>query len=411
MKKFLLMPVVLIHVSCILYAQTNTDSLFQSSLDHSRAGRYRESVAESKKILQLLPGRADVMIHLANVFAWTSEFDSSKIYIEKAYSISPQSGDLYDSWLNILLWNKEYDELFRVAGIAEANGYANKTNLALKKLISWKETGNYKSGTAFIKLLDNEIRSYPAVKAIYNELYSLSLNNSLSAFYSLDFFRRNVPRPQSFAFIDYSFKTGRNTGVLRQNFSNRSGINDFQTEADYYYKFRNRRYLYLNYGVGYRHEIFPAHRAGAEIFFPVIKTLEVSAGARYLKYEIGDIFILTGHVEKYISASWLSFRPFYVIRNNGNAFSLLLSYRFYERNPANYWGLEASYGNSPDDRYVLSNLMGFFRLNAYRIRAEKNIALNVNNELRLVLGFSDEEYSEDIFRNRYIAEILLRHRF
>ncbi len=409
--KYIINLIIILFSFCTAYPQVNTDSLFQSSIDNARDENYDKSIAEARVVLKILPERADVMVHIANVYSWQSKFDSSKIYISKAFMISPFNNELYDSWLNMLLWNEEFAELLRVANIAESNNYENKGNLALKKFIALKETGNYKEGIEYAKTLDNEIINVRGFKEIYNEVYNLTRQNILTAFYSLDFYKKNSPSPQSYAFIDNSFKIRKHTLIPRLSYSKRFEKEDFLLESDYYHLLKNKRYLFISYGIGLKKEVFSNHRAGFEYFFPVIKFFEGSAGCRYMRYDTSNIYILNGHLEKYIHNSWLSIRPYFVFKGDGNAVALVANYRLYLRNPANFWGIEVSYGNSPDDRYVISGMEGIFRLNAYRIRAERNILLNLKNEVKLSLGYSDEEYTDDEFRSRYAAEIFLRHRF
>jgi hypothetical protein len=66
-----------------------------------------------------------------------------KYTLKKLFNIDPRNTELYDSWLNILLWNKEYDELLRTTDIAVSNGYSNEYNILLKKLAAFKNKGDY----------------------------------------------------------------------------------------------------------------------------------------------------------------------------------------------------------------------------------------------------------------------------
>ena len=52
-------------------------------------------------------------------------YNDAKVYINKVYVAKPESQELYDSWLNILLWSEDYKTLLKTTNIAEDNGYDN----------------------------------------------------------------------------------------------------------------------------------------------------------------------------------------------------------------------------------------------------------------------------------------------
>jgi YaiO family outer membrane protein len=393
------------------FGQINTDSLFQSSVQYAALKQYDSAVAEAQKVLEIHPDRADVMIHIANVYAWQQKTDSAKIYIQQAYALAPQSKELYDSWLNILLWNKEYEEIHTLSALAFSNKYPDSTNIALKRLIAYKGSEKYEDGLNYADSLQNTIRKHPPVKALIDELILLIKNRQLSVFYSLDFFEKNNPEPQHLLFIDYAFKTGKHTWILRFNYANRFSKSDLMIESDYYHILKKKKYLYFNYGYSLQNELFPRHRAGFEYYFPLFRVFDASLGGRYLAFQNPDVYILSGHLGKQWGSFWLAARPFYVFTENRNAFSLVNSFRLYGNNFSDFWGLEFSYGNSPDDRNLISNSGDIFRLSAYRIKVEKSFFINARNNIRIASGYSYEEFNKNAFRNKYLAEIHYTYRF
>lgn len=394
-----------------IYGQINTDSLFETSIYHAKIKDYDLALLEAKKILIIHPERIDVMLHVINIYGWKKRFDSAKVYIEKAYNLSPKTTDLYDSWLNILLWNSEYEEIHKVASIAQLNNYHNKYNLALKKLIAYEETGKYDEGISFSKCLEKEILNQSQIQTICINLYTQSKKKQFSIYYSNNFFDKINLKSQHLAFIDFALKLKKNTLIFRCNYAQRFSKENLQFEMDYYHLFDKRKYIYSNYGVAFNNVLFPIHRAGLEYFYPFIGSFETSFGFRLLLFENSSVYITTGHISKYFGKSWLAIRPFYVFTDNRNSLSIMTSYRHYSDHPINYWGIEIGYGNSPDDRYVFSELRNIYRLNAYKIKAEKNILLNMSSELKISFGLSYEELAENEFFKRYILEFLFRHRF
>ena len=89
---------------------------------------------------------------------------------------------------------------------------------------------------------------------------------------------------------------------------------------------------------------------------------------------------------------------------------LIGSYRLYSQNRFNYWGVELSYGTSPDDRVeFLPNLEN--RMISYKIKTDAEFLITKSTFLNLAFGYNYEEYFTEKFRNRYIFEISYKIRF
>jgi len=180
-----------------------------------------------------------------------------------------------------------------------------------------------------------------------------------------------------------------------------------QLETDFYLNLKNKQYMYFNYGYAFANSLFPLHRLGFEYYFPLKYKIDGSLGGRYMVYPASQVLILTGHLEKYLGSSWVALRPYYVFitQSNRHSFSLIGDYRLYGKNELNFWGLELGYGNSPDDRYSISQFGGFNQLVAYKVKVEKNLILNRISDLRIGLGYTWEEFYTNQFRSRYTIEL------
>jgi len=144
---------------------------------------------------------------------------------------------------------------------------------------------------------------------------------------------------------------------------------------------------------------------------PLDNNFEVSAGAKLFLYENTNATVITGSISKYLSNTWLSFRPYYTFKEGPNAFASLFNLRLYSTNQISYWGLELGYGNSPDDRSTITQPVETIWLDAYKVKAERNFYIKNTNELRLGAGYAYEEISENKYRNRFIIEVIFKHRF
>lgn len=392
-------------------AQVNTDSIFDVAIKQSHNKEYHKAIRNAKTVLAIHPERADVTVFLANVYAFNQQSDSAGVYLVKAFELDPHSTELYDSWLNILWWNNDNEQLLMIADSAEKYEYKNTYNLLLKRIIAYKNIGRHENvvilmeGEKNKKYLDSAI-----VKDIYRESVLMNNKNVLSAYYTIDLYENNTPEPQHLMFVDYAFKIKRHTAILRAKYANTYYRSGFQIEADYYHHFKNGHYTYWNYGKSVGGDVFPRHRAGFEYYWPLKKQINVSLGGRYMNYSDEHIFILTGHVGKYLNNYWFALRPFYSIKDVGQSFNAVGNIRRYESNQINYWGLKFGYGNSPDSRFLISQTGDFFRLQSYRIKLERKQAIGIRNSVKFSVGYAYEEFIDKSYRNRFNFEIIFKHR-
>jgi len=386
-------------------AQINTDSIFSRSILSAQNKQYATAVESAKKALQTDSKRGDIMVFVANVYAWQNMPDSALVYIKKAQEINYHQTDFYESWTNILLWSHQYNAL--LAGCDEAEKYNYSAEDILKKrLIAHNELKNYDLGIRLAELPENKIfiLSEP-VSSIYSNLLLKRNSNLLAANYSIDFF--DAISPQHLGSLGYSFLIGKQSMGFRANYANRFNRNDLQLETDFYLHLGNKQYMYFNYGYGFNYSLFPRHRVGFEYYIPLKYKIDVSIGGRYLNYTSSQVIIITGNVGKYINRSSISLRPYYVVnaQRNQQSFSLIGNYRFFAKNEINFWGLELGFGNSPDDRYSNSQTLGFNQLTAYKLKVERNLMLNRISDIRIGFGYTREEFITNLFRNRYTLEL------
>jgi len=403
--------IIIIFIANQLFAQINTDSLFMVAIEQSRAEDYDNAIINAKKVLEIHPDRADVAVFIANVYAWDRNYNLAKFYINSAYDLQPLSEPLYDSWLNILLWNAEYQQVLRTANVAEENRYPNKYNLMYKRLIAYKYLNEFDAAADMFKDGKNEdLLDSAQINGLARELILKSKTHTATAYYSVDFFDNNDPKPQHLAYLDYSFKIKKNTLIFRLNYANRYDDYGLQLEADYYQLLKKSKYLYFNYGASIYNDLFPKHRAGAEFYFPLKRNFEASIGARYMNFPNNNVYTITGHISKYVSYYWIALRPYYTFQEQGNSISLVANARRYGKSTLSYWGIELGYGNSPDERYILDPSGDYFNLNSYRIKLEKDFMVGKADDLKISFGYSYEETAKSLFRARYTVEIIYKHR-
>lgn len=396
-------------ICVIALAQQNTDSIFESAILKAQAQKYDEAIIEAKKAYAADSNRGDILVYIANVFSWKNENDSSMFYLNKANALNYKSDDYYESLTNVLLRSGKHEALLAACNEAEKNYYSNIKDLIRKKLIAYNGLEDYKNGVAYAELSANKIYlDSPAISEIYTDLLLKRNQNVISAFYSLDLVDGLTPKDQHLAYLSYSFAVGKHSLGIRSNYANRFAKNDFQFETDFYLKLKKSHYMYFNYGYGINATLFPNHRVGYEYYFPLPLKMEASVGARYLLYKLSadpNVYIITGHLGKYINKSFISLRPFYVLKSNSQSLSFIANYRLYGKTVLNYWGLDLGFGNSPDDIYSTLPNGGFNELDAYKVKLIKNFAVNRTSDINIGFGYTYEEYNQNQFRNRFTVDL------
>ncbi|MDR3654073.1 MAG: YaiO family outer membrane beta-barrel protein [Paludibacter sp.] len=388
-----------------LSAQINTDSIFSKAIYSSRNKQYVQAVESAKKALQTDPHRGDILVFIANVYSWQEKNDSALIYIHKAQEINYHQADFYESWTNILLRSHQYKALLQSCTEAEKQNYSSK-GIFKKRLIAYSELKLYTDGISFAELPKNRIyMTDEPINSLYSNLLIKRNTHIVYANYKLDFFDNGLP--QHLGSLGYSFRVGKQTLGFRANYANRFNKNDVQLETDFYLQLNHDQYMYFNYGYAFDNLLFPHHRVGFEYYVPLKYISEVSIGGRYMNYPTSQVLILTGHLEKYIGKSWVALRPFYVYttENKTKSLSLIGSYRLFGKNEMTYWGLELGFGNSPDDRYAITQNGSFNQLTAYNLKIEKNFMLSRISDVHIGLGYTREEFVTNQFRNRYTVEL------
>jgi len=392
-------------------AENDPDLLLKSSLEHVKRNEFNQATILARQAIQLDSTRYDLYVYMANLQAWQHRIDSSKIFIQKAYVLHPKSQELYDTWLNILLWEKNYVELLSIGNLALKNGYKNQYNLLIKKTEAYLNLGQYAKALEIINLPENTtFLDSSKVSAMRQDLILLNQRRSLSVSYSADMVHTTGSDIQHLVGIDVSERFNNTYALLRANYARRFGQDGLQIESDVYQRFRNKSYLYLNAGVGFNQAVFPTFRAGAEYTFPFLKTFEGSLGTRYLRFPNLPVVLLTGQLAKYLHSWWIGIRPFYTLKSNGNALTTLLDVRKYEKRPKNFTEIELGYGNSPDERLLLESGGQYFGLNAWRIKWSCNRMVWHSDEIRLSFTYNREEQTDGTYRNRFVLEWLYKFR-
>lgn len=409
-NKFLLTLLIFV-TPLVIGAENDPDLLLESSLAQVKQNDFNKAKQLAYMALSIDSTRSDIYVHIANLYAWEHHADSSTLFIQKAYKLNPTNQELYDTWLNVLLWEKEYLMLLSTVDLAKQHGYANRYNLLIKQLEAYRGLGQIENAIAVLGLPEHRtFLDSSSLGALRQDLLFRSQKRSLNVSYSVDMVNAPVNQIQHLAGMEITQRFNNTLALVRINYAHRFGMDGIQLESDLYQSFKNKSYLYLNVGTGFNSAVFPSFRAGVEYTAPFLKTYEGSLGLRYLKFAQLPVVLLTGQLAKYMRSWWVGIRPFYTIKSNGNALTALLDIRKYETKPRNFTELELGYGNSPDERLLLENSGQYFGLDAWKIRLSTNRTIRVSDEIKLSAAYSYEEHTVGFFRNRLVLECIYKFR-
>jgi YaiO family outer membrane protein len=392
------------------FASTNPDDLLREGMKQAKAGSYSNAKVLIRAAIALDSSRSDLWVSLANVYGWEHQMDSARVLIQHAYAKDPSNREVYDTWLNLATWDKQYTEVLRVADLAVTHHYPDAYNLMLKRMDALRGLEKYEEALVLTRLMEN--RPYldsSQINLRRRELAVLNQRSSIAASYAIDLTDGDNAESQHLAFLEYSRRLGRTVAAVRLNGAIRFGETGLQAESDVYQIFDNKSYLYLNAGYGFGSLVFPHYRAGVEYTLPFAQTYEATAGARYLGFSGKDVYLLTGQIARYQGIWWYGLRPFYTLKNDGNALSVLLQARRYDANPLSFNEFEIGYGYSPDERLLLEGSRNY-GLNAFQLRLCTNRLLFDSNQARLSLGYHLEEQADGSYRNRFILDLTYRFR-
>ena len=338
--KLALKLVIIFFLTARLFAQENTvfnaDEAFLSARDVAFSGNYESARTSLNEILDNYPEYVDAELLIAKTLSWDKDYDTARKRFNRMTSKEKHRKDVW------------------VAAIKNEI-YANNLNTALG--LSYK---------ALVYISDEEIKGLKTSienkieedREIYRQLQEQNKNeektNSIAVASQVQVFDQ-IFEPFYQSTIAYHKKTKYGVIIPKVIFAQRFEQNALQFEVDAYPKFSKKYHGYLNYGYSSA-EVLPKHRAGAEVYKELPKALEVSVGARYLKFTNDAATILTGSFGMYRGNYYLSARPYVSPRKNGEtgfAFSLLG--RKYLKDGDNYLGLTLGYGMNGDNNQLIAN--------------------------------------------------------
>lgn len=320
-------------------------------------------------ILERSPNYHDARILLGRTYAWDGRRQEARKEFQLVLAKNNTHEDALNALIDVEMWDDQYNQALKLVDLA-LKTYPSNEDYLFKRARILKNLKNEAEAIGAINQLLTVNASHEQGLALLKAIKSQRLKYTVGVSYNVDLFSRTFdPAHYASAQIGRANKWG--TSILRFNYANRFDANGFQPEVDLYPKIANGVYAYLNYGYSST-ALFPEHRGGAEIFTKLPKSLEASAGMRYLFFDSRTkVTIFTGSIGWYFKSYWLSIRPYITPdKETATSVSTTVMIRKYFASADHFIGLSMGIGFSPDERRFQSGT-GFTDDGIYTLKSQR----------------------------------------
>jgi YaiO family outer membrane protein len=321
--------------------QGNPDNSFFVARDLAFEGHHSIARDTLRLILSKYPDYTDVRNLLAKTYSWDGNHNEARKHFNKITSVERQNKEV---WIAAVK-NEIYAESYIIA-----LGLANKALTFIEADPDLQTMRN----EIINEINKKQNASQTSAEEELKETEAKSYKNRLGIVNSFDVFDV-VYDPMIYSGVEYIRETEIGKIIPRINFSNRFNTNGLQYEMDFYPKISKTFYAYTNYGYS-NAQIFPNHRAGAELYANLPNAIEVSAGMRYLDFVTSRATIYTGSVGLYKGNYYFSLRPYITPRADGpiGVSGSLLARKYFQDREI-YFGINLILGYSPEIKQLISD--------------------------------------------------------
>lgn len=316
-------------------AATDPDQALEEARQLAYEKKYDDARVLLGAVLVNYPEYADVRNLLAKTYSWDGHYETARGYFDQLLAKENSNREVWLAAVNNEIFAKHTDLALRKVNSALEFLPADPDLLALKQKIEASSIPD---------------PDPPEVRSGY-ELQSGEFSNNMGVFSSVQVFDQVFDSQYSLG-MEYIRQEKFGQLIPRITFTNRFGQDGIQYELDAYPKIGKRSYAYVNYGYSGA-LIFPKHRAGAEYFTMISKTMELSAGVRHLDFRESTATTWTGSIGLYTGNYYMALRPLITPRsNNPTAYFGSVLLRKYGKTADFYLGARINAGVEPESQQV-----------------------------------------------------------
>ena len=431
MIRTLSLCIVLLVMICLVNsasAQNKLGKIANSTAEFQRAKKMAFSGKEENArticyaILKENPKYYDARILIGRTFAWEKNYDSARKELDKVLKEDFDNKDAVLAMIDLETWAGNFSKAIFHCEYGQSI-FSNEEQFLIKKVKLYQETGEEQKS---IQTLDELLELNPGSEeggALLKKYQSSTM--IYKAIYEHYFEYFDEPYERRWHLSSFQLARRNSWGSLIAKVNLGDLILDGETfwsnkiskqfEIDAYPKISKKTYAYLSYGFS-PDNLFPRHRAGAELYRKLPKDFNISAGLRFLQFdsESGNknIYIYTASLGKYYRNYWFNFRTYLTPKNSKIAQSYWLSVRRYIRNAKNYFELQLGTGVSPDE--PKGNISSFetYKYKSQKMRISYQDRLFTDRFVYLLrVGYEREEYLVDVKRDVLSLSLKLSYLF
>lgn len=397
---------LLFPVSVFSQATGNPDSLFNAARQNAYAGNYRSALITCKQLCTSYPDNAAYRLFTARVLAWDRQYNEARTFLAPLKSSS--AAEVLELFADIELWSGNADAAIAYCDQALGLPGAAASPLLLKKAKALDQLGQTAEA---IRVLNDLLAKDPGNEEANQLLLSFrnkQRKNAVSVSYLNSSFSNPGFVPWHFGYVEYQRRIPECPLLFRVNFGQADPARAAQAEIDAYPKLGKKSYFYLNTGYSNTAGLFPEFRAGAEFYRKLFRQFEISAGARYMKFPAGNVYIYTAYAGYYYKDWWFALRNYIVAPENKTYLTWNASARRYFGDENRYVSFDLIYGAAP---YFFPSFQDIARTAAIRGGLQGQFRATHTFFIRPAFLYEYEEYVPGSFRNRWNMQITLMKKF
>jgi YaiO family outer membrane protein len=354
----------------------NPEMLYDSIRIIALDGRLAEAEGMARNLVESHSDYGDAVVLLARIVAWQERYPEALLLLDSLIVRDPGHSDARDARASVMEW-------------MEGASHLQETDTLI---IKPELTQNAAAPVS--------IKGDSATRGV--DLYTG---------YSFDTFEKPYQRFWQIFSMGAIYPTKRgpllggvNFGNLRSDQLSGEFMTGLQVQAEYWPKTGEKGYAWIAWAYSpFRY--FPQHRISAEYWHNLSGGWVVSAGASYYYFD-NNIFIPAFSVEKYIGRYWFSGKTYLHLKEAGTTTSHFLTARRY-LNDFDYLQLTVGAGTAPDEPYDIATDLE--RQKAVAFKAALNKGLGRLLAVKAGVGYSREEYSGNLKRNRFEGFVTLTY--
>ena len=407
--KYGFLILILLFVGSILCAQeqvvqsADPEAKFVMVRNLAESDQLKAAEKLALEILQEEPEYLDVKTYLALILGRQKEFDRGLTLLDEVLQSDPSSTDALTARCSLLYWSENWSAL--VSATTEAMGVVGEdADLLFLQALAYKETGDEDAALAALDRLLEIEPEHPRGTPLKLEIQTKRIAPEICGRYMYDHFKEPYLRRWHMLTVGGNYPITRgtispylNAGHFISEGEDFLSTTAFQLNTDAYLNITQKNYILLGYGIG-TGTYLPRHRAILHAWQTLPAGWAVSAGARYFYFDQHYMFYAVG-VEKYLGNYWFDLKNYIFSKSYGFSMSSYLTVRRYLENEFNHVSLTVGYGTSPDE--PITAVVDLQRLNAFSVRA--NLMKQLSGRIRIGagIGYSYEEYNEQMLRHRW----------